>query len=203
MSDHVIEWLNAYHDGELHGHRLHQVETHLAECETCRMELDALQGLSLMLREAPEPDFITGERFISNVNLLLPQKRVASPERQLLEIGWWLIPVGLLAAWIFIGTSALLGNLLSTADAFGVLDGTTSAWIASPAETTAEVTSTLGQFGVLSGNGLQWAEMTESLTRSAWPQIVLQVSVALLYLAWFAIWWTRHTHQAQDQLLEG
>ena len=30
MSKHVSEWLNAYHDGELHGSQLHQVEAHLA-----------------------------------------------------------------------------------------------------------------------------------------------------------------------------
>jgi len=27
MIDHVTTWLEAYHDGELRGHRLHQVET--------------------------------------------------------------------------------------------------------------------------------------------------------------------------------
>jgi len=34
------------------------------------------------------------------------------------------------------------------------------------------------------------------------PQISLQISIALLYLSWIAIWWTRHQRQQQGQLLE-
>ena len=46
MSNHVTEWLNSHLDCESKGRRLHQVEEHLAECETCQAELDSLQGLS-------------------------------------------------------------------------------------------------------------------------------------------------------------
>ena len=53
MSDHVIEWLNAYLDGELKGRRLYHVEEHLAYCEACRTELDSLQDLSALLQEVP------------------------------------------------------------------------------------------------------------------------------------------------------
>jgi hypothetical protein len=35
------------------------------------------------------------------------------------------------------------------------------------------------------------------------PEIIIQVSIALLYLSWMAIWWARHTHQGHGQLLEG
>ena len=31
MSEHVIEWLNAYHDGELRGGKLQRVQEHLAD----------------------------------------------------------------------------------------------------------------------------------------------------------------------------
>ena len=56
MSNHVIEWLSAYLDGELKGKQLHQVEEHLAECEACQAELDSLQGLSSLLQEVPEAE---------------------------------------------------------------------------------------------------------------------------------------------------
>ena len=58
-------------------------------------------------------------------------------------------------------------------------------------------TSTLGQFGMLEGDSLQWAETTESFTRNILPQFVWQVSIALLYLTWIAIWWARQTRQGQ------
>jgi hypothetical protein len=113
-----------------------------------------------------------------------------------------MIPVGLLAVWVFISTAALLGDAMSVAKNFGILDSTTASFISAPSEAV-EVTSTLGQFGMLQGNSLQWAETTETFTRSWFPQIILQVAVALLYLAWFAVWWTRHTRQISEPLLEG
>ena len=201
MSNHVTEWLNAYFDGELHGHRLHQVEEHLAECEACQAELEALGNVSGLLHEVPLPDFPSPERFAAQVNLLLPQKRTPPPQRSLFEIGWWMIPVGLIAVWVFISTAILLGDAVSAAKNFGLLDSTTASFISASSDT-AEVTSTLGQFGMLQGNSLQWAETTETFTRSWLPQIVLYVAVALLYLTWLAVWWTRHTRQANEPLLE-
>jgi len=201
MSNHVTEWLNAYYDGELKGKRIQQVEEHLAACEVCQHELDALQSLSGMLQEVPVPEFPSPERFATQVNLLLPQKRTTTPGTHLFEIGWWMIPVGLLAVWVFISTASLLGDAMSTAKNLGLLDSTTASFISAPSETVV-VTSTLGQFGMLQGNSLQWAERTENFTRDSFPQIVLQVSVALLYLTWFAVWWTRHTRQISEPLLE-
>jgi len=201
MSNHVTEWLNAYFDGELTGKRLHQVEEHLAECEACQTELEALGNVSGLLHEIPLPDFPSPERFATQVNLLLPQKRTPPPQRSLFEIGWWMIPVGLLAVWVFISTAILLGDVVSVAKNFGLLDSTTASFISAPSET-AEVTSTLGQFGMLQGNSLQWAETTETITRSWFPQIVLYVAVALLYLIWIVVWWTRHTRQLSGSLLE-
>jgi hypothetical protein len=202
MPNHVTEWLNAYFDGELHGHRLHQVEEHLAECEACQAELEALGNISGLLHEVHLPDFPSPERFATQVNLLLPQKRTPPPQRSLFEIGWWMIPVGLLAVWVFISTAVLLGDVVSGAKTLGLLDKTTASFISAPSDT-AEVTSTLGQFGVLQGNSLKWAETTETFTRDWLSQIVLQIAVAFLYITWFAIWWTRHTRQMNQPLLEG
>ena len=69
MSNHVTQWLSAYHDGELKGRQLQQVEEHLAECEACQAELDVLQGLSQLLQEVPVGEFIPNERLVSQVNL--------------------------------------------------------------------------------------------------------------------------------------
>ena len=203
MSNHVTEWLNAYLDGELKGVRLHQVEAHLAECQTCQAELESLQGLSALLHEVPAPEFVSHERFVAQVNLQLHQRRTTpTTSRSLFDIGWWMVPVGLLMIWVFIGTTAIVSGMVSAADNLGILDKTTASFVSNPTEASGW-TATMGQVGVLQGNSLQWAERSENYTRNVFPLIVLHISVAVLYLTWFAIWWARHTRQVNGQLLEG
>lgn len=202
MSTHVTEWLNAYQDGELHGSRLEHVEAHLAECDLCQAELESLDGLSSLLHQVPAPEFRSPERFAAQVSLRLPHTQVHVSRKQILEIGWWMIPVGLLGVWVFIATSNILSGVLYEANSLGLLSGLSN-WIGSGAAGPSYWSGTLAQFGVLSGNSLNWAEATESFTRLSLPQISLQISIALLYLSWIAIWWARHTRQQLGQLLEG
>ena len=122
-----------------------------------------------------------------------------------MEFGWWTIPVGLLAAWIFISTAFVLGDLLSAASDLGLLGGI-SDWLGSGSSNAVYLSTTIGQTGLLTGSGLNWAEATETFTRMSLPQIIIQVSIALLYLSWISIWWARHTRdqrQQHNQLLEG
>ena len=77
MTKHVTEWLGPYHDGELHGARLRQVEQHLSECTECKNELEEMKGLSALLHEAPPAaHFLPTERFVSQ-----SQSQTASPAR--------------------------------------------------------------------------------------------------------------------------
>ncbi|HSK67004.1 MAG TPA: zf-HC2 domain-containing protein [Anaerolineales bacterium] len=194
MSKHINEWLNAYMDGELRDSRLKQVEAHLAVCPDCRAELESLAGLSSLLHEAPRPQFLPAEQFISQVNLRLPHRQVMTTRSQAFEIGWWMVPVALLAAWIFINTSFFLRDLISVAGTLGYVNSV-SDWLIFGSTAEAYWTATLGQFGVLSGESLDLVAAAESVTRSSLPQISLQVAIALLYLGWIAVWWTRHTRQ--------
>lgn len=202
MSNHVSEWLNAYHDGELRGNRLRSVEAHLAECELCQAELDSLVDLSDLLQEVRAPEMVSAERFAAQVNLRLPRSRSVPQGTRLTEVGWWMIPVGLLASWVFISTALILSDVLSVAGNLGLLSGL-SEWLAFGPENNVYLSTTIGQAGLLSGNGLNWAESLETITRVSVPQIILQVSIALLYLSWIAIWWARRTRQGIGQLLEG
>ncbi|HUE98147.1 MAG TPA: zf-HC2 domain-containing protein [Anaerolineales bacterium] len=205
MSKHVTEWLNAYLDGELRGSRLQHVAAHLAECPACQAELGSLERLSGFLHEVPAPEFPSPERFTCQVNLRLPHRQTSTSGNRILEIGWWMIPVGLLGAWIFISTSFLVSDLLSAANNLGLLTSI-SDWLVFSSSNQAYWSATLGQFGVLSGSTLDLAASTETFTRTSLPQISLQVSIALLYMSWIAIWWAHHTrHQRQQpgQLLEG
>jgi len=202
MSKHMTEWLNAYLDGELRGLRLHDVEAHLEECRACQEELQSLRGLSVLLQEVPVPRFISPERLAAQVNLRLPHQQTATPRKRILEIGWWMIPVGLLATWIFINTSFLVSDILSAASNLGLLTSI-SDWLFISSSGEAYWSSTLGQFGFLSGNSLDWIASTEAFTRTSIPQITFQASIALLYLSWIAIWWVRRRHQVYGKLLEG
>jgi hypothetical protein len=110
-------------------------------------------------------------------------------------------PVGLLMAWIFVSTAFFINDAVSAATNVGLLENTT-ALISTPSDN-AVWTARLSQVGVIEGNSLQWAETTENLMRNTIPQIIWQVSIAMLYLAWIAIWWARQTRQVQVPLLEG
>ena len=204
MSKHITEWLNAYLDGELGGARLQQVEVHLTECSDCQAELESLERLSGLLHQVPVPEFTSPERFAAQVNLLLPQKRTTS-SKKVLEVGWWMIPVGLVAIWVFIGTSFFVSDILTAANSLGFIPGM-SDWLIFGSSNEAYWSATLGQFGLLSGNSLDWAASTEAFTRTSLLQITLEVSIAMLYLSWVAIWWARHRRyqrQQYGQLLEG
>ena len=196
MSKHITEWLNAYLDGELKGSQLQQVEAHLVECQACRDELESLARLSSLLHEVPTPEFTPSERFAARVNLRLPQRRMSAPRNKAVEIGWWMMPVGLLGTWIFIGTTSWVSDLLSAANNLGLLTGLSS-WLVFGSANETYWSATLGQFGILSGNSLGWAATTEALTRTSLPLITIQVSIAFLYLSWMAIWWARRQRQEQ------
>jgi anti-sigma factor RsiW len=201
MSKHVTEWLNAYLDGELHDSRLQHVEAHLVECEVCRAELESLERLSGFLQEVPEPEFTSPERFAAQVSLRLPRPKAEAPRKKILQVGWWMIPVGLLALWIFMNASFFVYDVLAVANSFGLLTSV-SDWMRIGTASAADWSSALGQIGVLRGNFLELAASTETFTRTSLLQVTLQVSIALLYLSWIAIWWTSHTRQGTGQPLE-
>jgi hypothetical protein len=110
--------------------------------------------------------------------------------------------VGLLAAWIFVSTAFVMSDIITVADNLGLLSGMTE-WLSSGASNDIYLSTTVGQAGLLSGNGLNWAEAVETVARVSLPQVILQVSIALLYLSWIAIWWARRTRQEIGQLIEG
>ncbi|HDQ72874.1 MAG TPA: hypothetical protein ENN19_12375 [Chloroflexi bacterium] len=113
MSEHVTEWLSAYHDGALEERRLRQVKLHLLECEACRAALDTLQKLSALLQESPAPATLTRpDRFVAQVGLRLPRRQEQPPGKRALGLAWRLMPVGLLGAWVFSQTLFLVAKWL-------------------------------------------------------------------------------------------
>jgi hypothetical protein len=100
--------------------------------------------------------------------------------------------------WIFIQITYTLSDWLSTASIFGLVSDATL----SISPQAARFTSTLGEFGLLSGGSLEWAAWSESITRTLFSQFTWQLSIAMLYLSWIVFWWARQRRQGSGQLLE-
>jgi anti-sigma factor RsiW len=199
MKAHVTEWLGAYLDGELSGRRLNQVESHLAECTFCRGELEHLRSLGALLREAPGAEgSLSGERFVSRVGLRLPRRQVRPPAQRALELGWKMVPAGLLFSLAFVQSVFFVAGAVQAALRLGwggelaamLLPGFSGGW-SPPDLSTLSQASVGGAFGTVSA-------LVQSGSELAWlPVLYLCLSsvIGLLYCSWLASWWARRRHQ--------
>ena len=162
MSEHMLEWLPAYHDGELSENRRRQVEANLESCPSCRAELQDLQGLSVLLKTDPAPAHTPPERFGAQVQLLLPRR--TAPRRKLTGMPGWMLgaPLLLIVAWAF-----LQAALLVTAFAFAAAPLFPGFGSFLAGDSSLDITGTLFvlSLGLLGGAGILWA-------------------------GWMALWWT-------------
>ena len=199
MSEHVTAWLGAYHDGELQGRRLGQVEAHLAQCAACRAELERLQALSAMLQESPPArDLTPPDRFVAQVGLRLPRQPEQPAWQRTLEIGWRLTPLGLLGALAFVQVMFIMTEMVLFALRLGV-GGDLVASRLPPSGT-----SWLAQLTRLSGASL--SDVVQILLQAlghggplGWVftlYVILFAVISLLYLSWLASWWARRRHRS-------
>ncbi len=198
MNEHVTAWLGAYHDGELQGRRLRQVEAHLAHCATCRAEMEGLRALTMLLQESPLPEGLARpERFVAQVGLRLPRRPTQPAWKRALETGWRLVPVGLLGAWAFVQTAFIVSGVALRALQMGlggdVLAGLLPASqqglsLAELSSSSAASLSEVGQIALrlLGGGGpLGWGVTLN---------LVSLVVIGLLYCSWLASWWARRRY---------
>lgn len=199
MIEHVNEWLSAYLDGELHGFRLHQVESHLADCAACRADLESLRGLSSLLHETPPTrDFIPSTRFASNLALRLGSQETLpenSSTRKFLQLAWALIPAGVLGAWVFLQIVFNLSPVLLYAKNSGLF-GESLSWIQNTQPQTEWYATTLSLFGDQLGGTeiftLSALNNTEVFFAGLIGHYTLLFILAVLYWGWLFIWWFRH-----------
>lgn len=165
MDEHVHAWLEAYHDGELRGHHLQQVEQHLASCVECRAELEQLSTLSVLLKESPAPrTLMPAERFVAQVGLRLPRRQEGAGRQRAFRASWQVIPLILFGAWAFVQALFIMVGLLLIGLSLGLADITSQA-----------VLTTINR--------------SELLAWSIGLNVALSLVIGLMYLSWLASWW--------------
>ncbi len=199
MTEHVKAWLGAYHDGELQECRSWQVEDHLAECATCRGELESLGRLTALLQQSPPVMGVTPpERFVAQVGLRLPRRPEQPPWQRALEIGWRLIPLGLLGAWAFAQTVLIVAGLvlpvLQMAPGGDLVAGLPPS--APPHPSSSELFGLLGaSLGEAGRIILQLLGNGAPLAWGVTLNLASLILIGLLYWSWLASWWARRQPQ--------
>jgi hypothetical protein len=192
MIEHVTDWLNAYLDDELGGLRLRQVEGHLKRCAACRAELDELSRLSTLLRETPPPArFKPTERFAAGLVLRLPRRPAAASRQAASAFAGWLVPVGVLAAWVVLQAFLSASTVVSVAGQLGLL-GDAAALLQEAPQHSDWFALSSGFFGAhldeAGRTGLELLDQVDVLGADLLWQLALQFLIALAYWAGLGGW---------------
>ena len=188
MNEHVNAWLGAYIDGELHGRRLRQVETHLTRCGACRLEFGKLRTLSAVLQESPAAsDLLPPEQFVAQVGLRLSRRPARPPVQRALRTGWQLIPAALFGVWVFIQAASITTGIMSVGVDLG-LGGEQAMILLSGIGGGSCLNELLALSQVNIG---QIASCVWELT----SYLALPAVIGLLYWSWLAVWWVRRQHR--------
>jgi len=199
MTEHITRWLEAYYDGELTSQRAQQVETHLETCETCQAELESLSVLTELLQDfPPAQDLTPASTFTAQVGLRLPRKPVENRWQNALRVGWQWAPAGLLATWVFIQTTFIVSGVLTRV--LPRIPGMEQ--FASLLQSNAQGTSPVGDIPNLTSAGfVEIGQFGLDFLRGGGPlgwgvtlNLILTLTLGLLYLSWLASWWIQKSN---------
>jgi len=204
MTEHVTAWLGAYHDGELRGLRLRQIEAHLAHCATCRAELDRIRALATLLQKSPAAvGFTPPERFVAQVGLRLPRRPTWPAAQRVLETGWRLAPLGLLGAWAFVQAVFSVAGVVMIVLRMG-LGGDVIAGLLPASQQGLRLADvlTLSDAGLndLGRIALRLLSNRGPLGWTVTLNLVSLVVIGLLYWSWLASWVVRTRIPGQQQI---
>jgi hypothetical protein len=199
MHEDMRKLLNAYLDGELNGTRLLEIELHLASCEYCQSEIKELRLVSDLLQAAPIPEFMPAERFVSNLTFHLPRRTMRDLPPKPGSLAWWLIPAGLLGAWLFVQTVITLTNLVMAANTIGLL-GQAANWLGGGQQTIwfAIATSLFGGPAGGAQSGLYLLNELNIFSTNLLDGFLWQALIVFLYWSWLFVWWLRSRPQPME-----
>jgi anti-sigma factor RsiW len=193
MHEKMQPLLNAYLDGELHGQRLREMETHLASCAVCRNELRELRLVSDLLQSDPGPQVTSTEHFVSQLTLSLPRRTLGDRSPKPSTLVWWLIPVGLLGALFFVQTVFTLTDLVSAANMAGLL-GHAASWLSNGGQESlwfSTATSLIVGQAAGSQPTLSLLNNVSVFAANMLGGFIWQAVIVLLYWAWLFFWLQR------------
>jgi predicted anti-sigma-YlaC factor YlaD len=199
--NHVTARLQAYHDGELGPRTAETVAAHLAGCEACLAEFEALETLSALLHELPPAtQLVPEDRFAAQVALRLPRDKAPTLPERTLKWGWRLTPVVLVATWASVQAAAILTSGIAALLRLGV--GSEVAGSLIPGRTAASGVG-LGVVGTLLDalGGDAVVEILRQLSAVGWITVVPMLFTGLTALAvcsWVAMWWAVERHALGD-----
>ena len=193
MCEDMQALLSAYLDGELHGVRLLEMKMHLASCESCRNQLKELRLVSDILRAAPAPAFTPTERFVSQMTLQLPRRPLADRPPKPGSLIWWLVPLGLMGVWFFVQTVFSVGNVVTVADATGLMGHISTFFSAGAAQHTLWFQAAEALFGNNLGGTSQttasFLDQASQFFASFLSQFLWQAVIVLVYWGWLTVGW--------------
>ncbi len=130
------------------------------------------------------------ERFVSNLNLRLPRRSLHDLPPKPGSLAGWLVPAGLLGAWFFVQTVFILANMVTAAQATGLL-GQAATWLGGGQQT-------LWFSAMTSFSGTQAGGLQSTLSLMNGLDIIgvnllmgflWQALIVLLYCGWLLFWW--------------
>lgn len=189
MHEEMHTLLNSYLDGELHGQRLREMETHLSSCSACQDVLRELRLVSEFLQAGPTTQVIPTERFVSQLTLSLPPRSHRELPLKSGSPAWWLVPAGLIGAWFFVQTVFILTDVVTVANLTGLL-GHASSWLGNGQESLWLSTAT-SLFGrqVVEQPALSLLNNMSIFSANLLSGFLWQAAIVLLYWAWLGLWW--------------
>jgi hypothetical protein len=201
MHEEIHPLLNAYLDGELHGIRLQQMQSHLASCAACQNELKELRRVSELLHKAPAPEFRPVERFVANLTLSLPRRTLRDKSPKSGSLLWWLVPAGLLGAWFFVRTAFALTDIFSVAGTSGLL-GQANAWLSGGGQQSLWFAATNlfsgGQIASAGPSTLNLLNMVNIFSGNLFEGLLWQAAIVVFYWGWLGAWWLRRRTRNMD-----
>lgn len=192
--EHPIQFLGAYLDGELSASQEKMVQNHLERCAACREEVEELKRLSHLLSLPAQPEGITpADRFAAQVGLQLSRQPLRAVSKPSFAWGWWVVPAGIIAAWVFLQAAGIVINLITWLGWLGV-GGEGAAWLLSPDLPSGWVASTLSLFRSdfpMDRSVLSAMKTGEWLGWSMVINFVMLAALGGIYWAWLVLFWQR------------
>jgi predicted anti-sigma-YlaC factor YlaD len=201
MSEHVLDYLNAYYDGELNANLTKRVERHLAQCPLCQEAYEDLASTSSWLQDLSIPEMASSEKMTADIALLLPREQEKPGKDGKFSVIWWIVPLVLLSVWVLIGSTQWIGNMLMTANHWGIISVDPGIF-AYQSMNDLLFNTLMENMNEFIPDNIAWLINLQDVFRSNVIIGFLHLTIAMLYLSWIAMWRANQNRQRSGHSLQ-